>query len=76
MEEQKEVQFLRITQPISCKGIDILVNDNVCKTEIVKYSNDELDVRYTIHSTGETVYKGRISTNVKEIWQKAQQQQV
>jgi hypothetical protein len=76
MEEQKEAQFLTITKPIILNDINILVNNDVCKTEIVKYLNGQLDVRYTVHSSGETIYKGRISEHAKEIWQKAQQQQV
>jgi len=71
----KEVQRLKIKEPIVVNEITIQVYGGDVNTEIVKYSDGKIAVIYTSKETGQKMTGIISSTDEKIIWQKAQQQQ-
>jgi len=69
------IASLVIKKPIVVDDISIDVNEDLCETKVIKYSDETLCVSYFVYYTKEVVLKERITKNVKQIWQKAQQQQ-
>lgn len=70
----KEIQIFKIKEQIHIGGLKIEVSDDIT-TELVKYDNGDIKVRYK-HNSGNEFLSNPISKDFnKLIWQKAQQQQ-
>lgn len=68
----KELKKIQLTKPITVGNFKVEVNDEL-RAELIKYTNDEIKVRYSTNGASYTTppipkeYR-------KLVWQKAQQQ--
>jgi hypothetical protein len=76
MSEKMILNCLRITKPIEVDFLFIDVNEENCETYILKHDDNSISVKYILKESRLEVEKDRVYEHAKEIWQKAQQQQL